>query len=221
MANYAGYPGSVLVDFRTGKIVGTFGADGLLTSTTIQSNVAADIVARAEKVCKTGYKATITSKFDTTALGSVTLIISGGALPAPVTVTTNASTGVAEFWLAAGTYTVKAKKTGYISVTATFTVAAAAVSKDVVFTGYKATITTKADSVALGSVALTITGGTLTEPITVTTNATTGVAEVWLTAGTYDILAQKPGYEDAEDTVTIVSAAVSKDVALTAVSEGT
>ncbi len=136
MANYAGKPGSVLVDSRTGKIVGIFGADGLLTSATIQSNVTADIVARAEKVCKTGYKATITSKVSSTALGGVNLTISGGVLQADETIelTTNQTTGVAEIWLAPGTYNITAKKAGYLDKTDTVTVASANVSRDVVLT---------------------------------------------------------------------------------------
>ena len=128
--HFAGIPGSKLIDGRTGEIIGTFDAHGLLTDTAIKENAANSLMTRIAYSLKPGYKITMTARAGGDAQEGVRLNIAGGPLPYPFTVKTDAS-GTAEIWLAPGTYRVLASKEGFAGAEDRITVTTASKTVDI------------------------------------------------------------------------------------------
>jgi hypothetical protein len=141
----------------------------------------------------------ITNASTGAALSAVTLTFNFGS-------TTSDANGYYTFnSVPAGTYTVTAEKTGWISASTTVTVAATAVTANIrMATGGKISgKVVNRSGTAVSGATIKMTGGIVSTTLTVTTNSSGVYTSPWIAIGNYTVQASKSGYSTQTKTATI------------------
>jgi hypothetical protein len=141
----------------------------------------------------------ITNASTDTALSGVTVTYDFGS-------TTSDANGYYAFSsVPAGTYTVIAQKSGWVSASTPVTVAATAVTANIrMATGGK--ISGKVmnrSGAAISGAAVKMTGGIVSTTVTVTTNSSGVYTSPWIAIGNYTVQASKSGYATQTKTTTV------------------